>query len=121
MSSLEQKESKKLNQLVSYSNSPLFLVLTWQTNEFRLPFKQKSFNKRKGQRMKGRDGWKEVSNCSNESKLSFKVLVGMCFHEAETQYLSIIGGCWYFDRPVVPQRLKNQSLYNKIPLLQKFD
>ena len=55
MSSLEQKESKKLNQLVSYSNSPLFLVLTWQTNEFRLPFKQKSFNKRKGQRMKGRD------------------------------------------------------------------
>ena len=30
------------------------------------------------------DGRKEVSNCSNESKLSFKNLVRMCFHEAET-------------------------------------
>jgi hypothetical protein len=106
MSSLEQKESKKLNQLVSYSNSPLFLVLTWQTNEFRLPFKQKSFNKRKGQRMKGRDGWKEVSNCSNESKLSFKVLVGKCFHEAETQYFMFEGKTFFFNLPVTERNIQ---------------
>jgi hypothetical protein len=36
-------------------------------------------------------------------------------------YLTTIGGCWYFDRAVVPQRLKDQSLYNKILLLQKFN
>ena len=36
-------------------------------------------------------------------------------------YLTTIGGCWYFDRAFVLQRLKNQSLYNKILLLQKFN
>ena len=46
---------------------------------------------------------------------------------SQTQYvlhqihLNTIGGCWYFDRAFVLQRLKNQSLYNKILLLQKFN
>jgi hypothetical protein len=35
--------------------------------------------------------------------------------------LTTIGGRWYFDRAFVTQRLKNQSLYNKILLLQKFN
>ena len=35
-------------------------------------------------------------------------------------YLTTIGGPWYFDRAVVPQRLINQSLYQEILLLQKF-
>ena len=34
--------------------------------------------------------------------------------------LTTIGGPWYFDRAVVPQRLINQSLYQEILLLQKF-
>ena len=36
-------------------------------------------------------------------------------------YLNTIGGCWYFGRVLVPLRLKNQSLYHKILLLQKFN
>ena len=36
-------------------------------------------------------------------------------------YLTTIGGPWYFDRAVVPQRLINQSLYQEILLLQKFN
>ena len=43
------------------------------------------------------DGRKEVSNCSNESKLSFKVLVGKCFHEAETQYIMFEGKTGFFQ------------------------
>ena len=31
-------------------------------------------------------------------------------------HLTTIGGCWYFDRAFVPQRLKNQSLYHEIVL-----
>ena len=37
-----------------------------------------------------------------------------------TYHLTTIGGPWYFDRAVVPQRLINQSLYQEILLLQKF-
>ena len=38
------------------------------------------------------------------------------------QNLNTIGGCWYFGRVLlVPLRLKNQSLYHKILLLQKFN
>ena len=33
-------------------------------------------------------------------------------------YLTTIGDCWYFDRTSVPQRIKNQSLYNKIYVTQ---
>ena len=36
-------------------------------------------------------------------------------------YLTTIGGPWYFDRAVVFQRLINQSLYQKMLLLQKFN
>ena len=36
-------------------------------------------------------------------------------------YLNTIGGCWYFERVLVPLRLKNHSLYHKILLLQKFN
>ena len=36
-------------------------------------------------------------------------------------YLTTIGGPWYFDRAFGLQRLTNQSLYNKILLLQKFN
>ena len=36
-------------------------------------------------------------------------------------YLTTIGGRWYFDRAFCLQRLTNQSLYNKILLLQKFN
>ena len=32
-----------------------------------------------------------------------------------------IGGRWYFDRAFGLQRLKNQSLYDKILFLQKFN
>jgi hypothetical protein len=35
--------------------------------------------------------------------------------------LTTIGGRWYFERALVPQRLKIQSLSNKILLLQKFN
>ena len=35
--------------------------------------------------------------------------------------LTTIGGLWYFDRAFVTQKFKNQSLYNKILLLQKFN
>ena len=35
--------------------------------------------------------------------------------------LTTIGGPWYFDRAFVPQRLINQSLYQEILLLQKFN
>ena len=37
------------------------------------------------------------------------------------RYLNTIGACWYFERVLVPLRLKNQSLYHKILLLQKFN
>ena len=33
----------------------------------------------------------------------------------------LIAGPWYFGRVLVPLRLKNQSLYHKILLLQKFN
>ena len=36
-------------------------------------------------------------------------------------YLNTIGGRWYFGRVLVPLKLKNQSLYHKILLLQKFN
>ena len=36
-------------------------------------------------------------------------------------YLTTIGGPWYFDRAVVFQRLINQSFYQEILLLQKFN
>ena len=36
-------------------------------------------------------------------------------------YLTTIAGPWYFGRVLVPLRLKNQSLYHKIVLLQKFN
>ena len=35
--------------------------------------------------------------------------------------LNTIGGRWYFGRVYVPLRLKSQSLYHKILLLQKFN
>ena len=35
--------------------------------------------------------------------------------------LTNIGGRWYYDRAFGLQRLKNESLYNKILLLQKFN
>ena len=35
--------------------------------------------------------------------------------------LATIGGPWYFDRAVVFQRLINQSFYQEILLLQKFN
>ena len=35
--------------------------------------------------------------------------------------LTAIGGPWYFDRAVVFQRLINQSCYQEILLLQKFN
>ena len=35
-------------------------------------------------------------------------------------HLNTIGGCWYFGRVLVPLRPKNQSLYHRILLLQKF-
>ena len=35
--------------------------------------------------------------------------------------LTTIAGPWYFGRVLVPLRLKNQSLYHKILLLQKFN
>ena len=35
--------------------------------------------------------------------------------------LTTIGGPWYFDRAVVFQRLINQSFYQEILLLQKFN
>ena len=38
-----------------------------------------------------------------------------------TDYLTTIGGPWYFGRVLVPQRLINQSLYQEIILLQKFN
>ena len=38
-----------------------------------------------------------------------------------TGNLNTIGGRWYFGRVLVPLRLKNQSLYHKILLLQKFN
>ena len=37
------------------------------------------------------------------------------------KYLTTIGGPWYFDRAVVFQRLINQSFYQEILLLQKFN
>ena len=37
------------------------------------------------------------------------------------EHLNTIGACWYFERVLVPLRLKNQSLYHKILLLQKFN
>ena len=36
-------------------------------------------------------------------------------------YLTTIGGPWYYDRAVVFQRLINQSFYQEILLLQKFN
>ena len=36
-------------------------------------------------------------------------------------HLTTIAGPWYFGRVLVPLRLKNQSLYHKILLLQKFN
>ena len=36
-------------------------------------------------------------------------------------YPTTIGGPWYFGRVFVPQRLINQSLYQEILLLQKFN
>ena len=38
-----------------------------------------------------------------------------------TYNLTTIGGPWYFDRAVVFQRLINQSFYQEILLLQKFN
>ena len=37
------------------------------------------------------------------------------------RHLTTIAGPWYFGRVLVPLRLKNQSLYHKILLLQKFN
>ena len=36
-------------------------------------------------------------------------------------YLTTIGAAWYFGRVLVPQRLLNQSLYQEMLLLQKFN
>ena len=36
-------------------------------------------------------------------------------------HLTTIGGCWYFDRAFGLQRLMNQSLYQEILVLQKFN
>ena len=36
-------------------------------------------------------------------------------------YLTTIAGPWYFGRVLVPQRLINQSLYQEMLLLQKFN
>ena len=43
-----------------------------------------------------------------------------CYCNTDHCNLTTIGGPWYFDRAVVPQRLINQSLYQEILLLQKF-
>ena len=43
------------------------------------------------------------------------------FATHSTVNLNTIGACWYFERVLVPLRLKNQSLYHKILLLQKFN
>ena len=50
-----------------------------------------------------------------------KILVIIKIYLIVKVYLTTIGGCWYFDRVFVPQRLKNQSLYHEILLLQKFN
>ena len=41
--------------------------------------------------------------------------------EGNRLHLTTIAGPWYFGRVLVPLRLKNQSLYHKILLLQKFN
>ena len=60
------------------------------------------------------------------NKLGFKSLFSFglkysFYGTIDSFNLTTIGGRWYFDRAFVPQRLKNQSLYNKILLLQKFN
>ena len=47
--------------------------------------------------------------------------MNITIHQKAEQYLTNIGGRWYFDRDFGLQRLKNQSLYDKILLLQKFN
>ena len=41
--------------------------------------------------------------------------------DSSLYHLTTIAGPWYFGRVLVPLRLKNQSLYHKILLLQKFN
>ena len=64
---------------------------------------------------------------SNGKRTSPQSLNCRALHYNETKflsqddYLTTIAGPWYFGRVLVPLRLKNQSLYHKILLLQKFN
>ena len=70
---------------------------------------------------------KNNTNCSldlkTNSRLPFMNFDWLSFQPITIPktHLTTIGGWWYFDRAFVLQRLKNQSLYNKILLLQKFN
>ena len=58
----------------------------------------------------------------NKNSLSFSAVTLRNYsRHTQNSYLNTIGGCWYFRRVLVPLRLKNQSLYHKILLLQKFN
>ena len=61
------------------------------------------------------------------SQLAVTVLLSLQFFSSRKnpshvrKNLNTIAGPWYFGRVYVPLRLKNQSLYHKILLLQKFN
>ena len=60
-----------------------------------------------------------ASNASNASFFQSKVEPVVKFKAMS--HLNTIAGPWYFGRVYLPLRLKNQSLYHKILILQKFN
>ena len=65
--------------------------------------------------------WAELAVLFNRQLLNGSQDIFFFGFNIFTYLLNTIGGPWYFGRVLVPLRLKNQSLYHKILLLQKLN
>ena len=65
--------------------------------------------------------WQQKLQWQLKVQFALKAKIAPNVTLAVLAHLTTIGGPWYFGRVLVPQRLINQSFYQEILLLQKFN